>query len=203
MFKNYLKISVRSLLKNRLNTFIQVLGLALGLTACLLLLDYVGYQLSFDRFHEDSDRIYRLVNDRYQDGERVQLGTITYPAVGPAMAKDFPEIRKATRLIATGDAIVRYEKEMSRVSSPFFVDEHFLEIFSFSLLASAHDSLLRGPYEVVLPRKLADRFFPGLEGDYEKALGRTLQFDDWERELRIVGVMEDPPPLTGTYPSSG
>ncbi len=193
MIRNYLKITLRTLWKSRLYTGIQVLGLVLGMTACLLLLDYVGFQMSFDRFHAGSDRIYRLINDRYQDGKRVQLGTITYPSVGPAMQREFPEIEQATRLFYNGDLLVRRGGEIDRVENALFVDRHFLEMFSFRMLAARQDTLLARANEVVLTRRLADRYFPEAAGNYSEVLGRSLRFDRREDPYEIVGVLEEVP----------
>jgi putative ABC transport system permease protein len=72
------------------------------MAACLLLLQYISFELSFDRFHTQADHIYRVVNERFQDGESVQRGTITYPTIGPTLLKDYPEVTNATRFFYGG-----------------------------------------------------------------------------------------------------
>jgi len=193
MFKNYLKTAFRFFWKNRSYTGIQVLGLVLGMTACLLLLDYVGFQMSFDRFHTDSDRIYRLVNDRYQDGKRVQLGTITYPSVGPVMRQEYPEIEQSTRIFYNGDLLVKHGGAIDRVEGVLFVDRHFLDMFSFELLSAKDDTLLDKTNEIVLTRRLADRYFPESAGRYEEVLGRSLRIDRQDDPYEVVGVLENVP----------
>ena len=85
MFKNYFKTAWRNLIKNKVFSLINIAGLSIGMAACLLILQYVSFELSFDQFNNNAADIYRVVNDRYQNGKLVQHGTITYSAVGIAM----------------------------------------------------------------------------------------------------------------------
>ena len=80
--------------KNKIFSFINIAGLSIGMAACLLILQYVSFQLSFDQFNKNAEDIYRVVNDRYQNGKLAQHGTITYSAIGKAMQDDFPEVIK-------------------------------------------------------------------------------------------------------------
>src|SRR5678815_2791278 len=100
MFKNYFKTAWRNLMKNKVFSFINIIGLSIGIAACLLILKYVNFQLSFDRFNKNADDIYRVTNDRYQNGKLIQHGTITYSAIGKAMQDDFPEAVSYTHLRA-------------------------------------------------------------------------------------------------------
>ena len=92
MIGNFIKIAIRNLRKHLFFSLINIFGLAIGLTAFILILEYVSFELSFDRFNENGKDIYRVTNDRYQNGELIQHGTITYSAVGPQMKDDFTEI---------------------------------------------------------------------------------------------------------------
>ena len=83
---------MRSISKNKLFSIINIAGLAIGMAACLLILQYVSFELSYDQFNTNADDIYRVANDRYQEGKLVQHGTITYSAIGKAMKDDFPEV---------------------------------------------------------------------------------------------------------------
>src|ERR671921_311920 len=99
MFKNYFKTAWRNLMKNKIFSFINIAGLSIGMTACLLILQYVSFQLSYDQFNKNAADIYRVYNDRYQEGKLVQHGTITYSGVSPAMQADFPEVVNHTRVV--------------------------------------------------------------------------------------------------------
>ena len=99
MLKNYLHIASRILWKHRGFTFINVMGLAIGLSASLLILQYVSQELSYDTFHEDGDQIYRVRYDRYNEGSLVFKSATTFPDVGPGMVEVFPEVEAAARLL--------------------------------------------------------------------------------------------------------
>jgi len=96
MIKNYFKIALRNILKNKVFSAINVFGLSIGLAACLLIFQFVTFQLSFDTFNQKFERTYRVTNDRFQHGKLIQHGTIMYPTIGPVMAKDYPKL-KSTR----------------------------------------------------------------------------------------------------------
>src|SRR5678815_5380879 len=92
MLKNYFKTAWRNLWKNKTFSVINIAGLSIGMAACLLILQYVSFELSFDQFNKNASDIYRVYNDRYQNGKLIQHGTITYSAIGKAMQTDFPEV---------------------------------------------------------------------------------------------------------------
>ncbi|HEX8530582.1 MAG TPA: ABC transporter permease, partial [Cytophagales bacterium] len=108
MFRNYLLIAWRNLKKNRVFSFVNILGLAIGMAACLLILQYVSFELSFDGFHAHADDLYRVTNDRFQHGKRIQHGTITYSAVGKALDDDFPEVINHARVFPLDETIIAY-----------------------------------------------------------------------------------------------
>ena len=103
MLKNHFKIAFRNLLRNKSQSFILVGGLTVGMAACILLLQYVNFELSFDSFHAKSGNIYRVVNERIQNGETVQKGTISYPTISGAMMEDYPEVKNAARMTYSSD----------------------------------------------------------------------------------------------------
>src|SRR5476649_1017548 len=109
MIKNYLKIGWRNLRKNKVFSLINVLGLSLGMAACLLILQYVNFELSYDQFNNNAADIYRVVNDRYQNNKLIQHGTITYSAVSKAMKDDYPEVFNYTRVLPGGQQIIIYQ----------------------------------------------------------------------------------------------
>src|SRR5215217_6219194 len=126
MFKNYFKTAMRSLVKNKFFSFINVAGLAVGVAACLLILQYVSFQLSFDRFNSNIDNVYRVVNDRYQNGKLVQHGTITYSAIGKAMQDDYPEVVNHARVVPFGKSIITYNNKRIGEEEVMAVENSFL-----------------------------------------------------------------------------
>src|ERR1700720_1652088 len=102
MFRNYLKIIFRNLRKNKAFSAINIAGLSIGMATCLLILQYVSFKLSYDQFNENAPDIYRVVNDRYQNGKLIQHGTITYSGVSKAMQDDYPEVVNHSRILRQG-----------------------------------------------------------------------------------------------------
>src|SRR3954467_9703703 len=130
MFKNYFKTAWRNLMKNKTFSFINIAGLSIGMAACLLILQYVSFQLSFDQFNKNADDIYRVVNDRYQNRKLVQHGTITYSAISKAMQDDFPEVTNHTRVEPFGEEILTYGNKKIGDQQVLAVDNSFLSMFS-------------------------------------------------------------------------
>ena len=193
MFQNYFKVALRNLWKNKFQSFVLIGGLTAGMGACLLLLEYVGYELSFDHFHSKHDRIYRVVNERFQEGKSIQKGTITYPTIGPAMARDFPEVANYTRLMAGGNVFVRLGDKVAEQEGMFWADEHFLELFDFPLLAKENEQLLGAANETAISRTVADAYFPWAKGDYSAVIGREIYLGTGTDLYRISAVFEDVP----------
>src|ERR1700759_4315556 len=98
MFRNYLVTAWRNLKKNKVFFFINISGLAIGMAACLLILQYVNFELSYDQFDKNLPNLYRVYNDRYQNGKLIQHGTITYSGVSKAMKNDYPEVDAYSRI---------------------------------------------------------------------------------------------------------
>jgi putative ABC transport system permease protein len=135
MWSNYLKIAYRNLAKNKSFSLINIVGLSIGLAACFLIFQFVNFELSYDKFHSKHDRIYRIINDRYLDGKQVQHGTMSYPAVGPIMAKDYPEIESNTRVLITfGETIIKADNQVFVGDKSLFADHNFFTVFDFPLL---------------------------------------------------------------------
>lgn len=193
MIRNYLKISIRNVFKHRLHSGILIAGLTLGMTACLLLLQYVSYEWRFDTFHTKANRIYRVINERFQEGQSVQLGTITYPTIGPTMAREFPEVAGYTRLAFSPELIVAAEDKMQAMAPVLWADEHFFELFDFPLLARENATLLQAPNEVAISQSMANRYFGTSTAGYEEVIGRELRIDNYDHPFRIVGVFADVP----------
>lgn len=193
MLSNYFKIALRNLTRNRLYTGLNLLGLTVGMAACLLILQYVSYEWSYDRFHEKADNICRVVNDRYQSGKRVQIGTITYPAVGPLMDEDYPEIINHTRIFFQGSTILHRKENMLRSTGGYFVDNEFLNLFSFGLLAGDRSTALQGPRQIVLTEKVARHFFDVADGDYSQLIGQSIRLSRDEQPYQITGILADIP----------
>lgn len=161
MLGNYMKITFRNLRKNKVYSLINISGLAIGLACCLLLLFFVQDELSYDRFHEKADRIYRVVLDRGWEGERA-LVPMSMAAV---MKQNYPEIAQTTQInpdiIRAQDVLVSHgDKRFYYPRNRFFVvDQNFLDMFTFPLLRGAPETSLKKPFSILLTRAMAENYF--------------------------------------------
>ncbi len=191
MFWNYLKIALRNLSRQKGYSAINIVGLTIGMAACLLMLLYIQHELSFDRFHSSADRMYR-VNLSAKMGEMSGVGGTTPPPVAARLMQDFPEVERATRFFPLMTSTVRSGTKVFNESSILATDEHFFKMFSFKLLASSSNILLNEPRTIVLTRSMVDKYF-GANVSSAQTLGKILLMGDKQREFKVVGVMENPP----------
>lgn len=187
-----IKAAFRQLLKNKAFSFINIIGLSFGVAACLFILQYVVFELSYDRFHKDTERIYRVANDRYQNGELIRHGTITYPTIGPALKEDYEEVEAYTRVMPWGRNILRVDDKMFVEGTFMNVDHNFLDVFTFDMLAGNRKRCLIDPWTMVLTKKLADKYY-GAQTDYSNVLGKLIHIGDEKTPYKVTGVIEDVP----------
>lgn len=194
MLQHYLKSAVRSLFKNKRFALVNMLGLAIGMGACLMLLEYVSFERSFDGFHENADRIYRVVNHRFKNGESVQLGTITYPRVGYQMQEDFPEIERASRVVpGLSMHVHKGDQDMILINDPIFADNNFFQILSYPLLVGDPGSALEEVYSLVISESRARQLF-GADVELSSLMDKPIHFNN--QQLIIKGICKDLPANT-------
>jgi putative ABC transport system permease protein len=189
MIKNYLKTAVRNLFKHKGYTFINILGLAIGMAACLLILLFVRHELSYDGYHQNSDRIYRVAMAARWGGRDFDIAVVP-AATAKTMLTDFPEVEDAVRFRQRGDYIVQYKDQSFREEKIIFTDTTFLKLFSIPLLQGDADSALTDPYSIVLSRKTAQKYFRD-----EDPLGKTLKLDI-RYDYKVTGIFEEIPDNT-------
>jgi putative ABC transport system permease protein len=192
MFRNYFKIAWRSLTKNKTSSLINIAGLAIGMAACLMILQYVSFELSYDQFDKNAGDIYRVVNDRYQEGKLIQHTTKTYSAIGKAMHNDYPEVINYTRVIKQGfNPIISYNTKNIGGQNLLWVDNSFLPIFNYPLLVGNAATALKDPGTIVISESLARKIF-GTNNDLESMIGKVV-FIWGSQPLKITGVLRDVP----------
>lgn len=192
MLNSYFKIVFRNISRNKLYSIINVLGLSLGFAAFMLICQFVTLELSFDKFHSKSDRIFRIVNDRYQNGKLVQHSTYSYPAVSPAMTRDYPEIETYTRLLVPGgETIIKAGNEVFLGDRSLFVDEKFLTVFDFPLIVGDRVSALSEKRAVVISEQMARKYFQ--EGDLTKLIGKELYWSTESPPYVVKGICANVP----------
>jgi putative ABC transport system permease protein len=188
MLCNYLATAYRNLKRHKAFSAINILGLAIGMAACLLILQYVTFQFSFDAFHENKDHIYRVVL-----GETVPGRQVTPPALGPVIKREYPGVKRVARLLQ-GIGVVNYENTVFTEDKLYFADASFLQIFSYPLVKGNPAEALTQPNTAVISQSMARKHFG--EGE---AVGKTLRFSntqDGTSNLLITGVLQDIPPYS-------
>ncbi len=188
MIKNYLKIAFRNLLKNKGFSFINILGLAVGMASAILIILWINYEVTYDQFHEKKDRIYEAWNKDTFSG-KLQCWNTTPKIFARTAEKEFPEIEMVvradwpnTRLFAVG------EKKVSTSGSA--VDSNFLNVFSFPLLKGSPSNALLDPHSIVLTEKLAKSIF-----GTEEPMGKQIRIDEKE-SYTVTGILKDLPANT-------
>src|ERR1044071_2531769 len=193
MIKNYLKTAWRNLWKSKTFSFINVAGLAIGMAACLLILQYVSFKLSYDQFNKNASDIYRVYNDRYQHGKLIQHGTITYSGVGPAMQADYPEVVNHTRVEPSGRTIISYNLKKIGDQNTYYVENSFLSMFNYPLVAGNAATALKDPHTVILSQTLAKKIFAVDDNNYASLLGKGIIAGSDSTPFKITGICKDVP----------
>jgi putative ABC transport system permease protein len=193
MLRNYFKTAWRNLMKNKMFSFINIAGLSIGIAACLLILQYVSFELSYDKFNKNEADLYRVTNDRYQNGRLIQHGTITYSAIGKAMQDDYPEVINHTRMRPLGPDIITidHEKKLGEKFG-YAVDNSFLDMFSYPLIAGNKETALIEPNSIILTVTMAQQVFGVADNNFEKLIGKTIIKND-ESPYKITGICKDVP----------
>ena len=189
MFKNYIKIAFRNIIKHKVYSLINILGFALGISCFLLITFYVLDEFSYDTFHSKADRIYRVAEKYTQSGE-VQLIANSSAPWGPAMADDFPEVLNTVRLMppVTQYAVSNPRKNLHFFEKRFvFSDPSVFDIFDFELIEGDSQTALSKPGQLVLTESTARKYF-----GQEDPLGKTLILDKMY-PFRITGIARDVP----------
>ncbi len=193
MIKNYLKTAFRNLKRNKSYTLINVLGLAVGIAACLLIFLVIRYETSFDNFHPKKKNIYRVVSEFYtQDGMEHEGGT-SFP-VAPAIALDFPQIKEVVRIYRSGNDQVTVPSDGTKAPAKFnegsfyYTEPEFFKMFNFPWIAGSPAVSLKDPNSAALTQKTAEKYF----GDWHQAIGKTIQRNNRET-YKITGIIKDVP----------
>ena len=184
MFNNYLKIAWRNMKRNKAYAFINIVGLAIGMACCMLILLWVQDELSFDRFHENGDRIYRIIQD-INFSDHSTSWAINQGPLGPSLKEDFPEIVDYCRRTSRGVNLSYEDKRFDEMIS--MVDPGVLTMFSFPLIEGDPATALADPQSIVLSEDMAEKYFP-----VGGALGKVVRIDD-TFDFRVTGVMKNVP----------
>ena len=190
MLKNYLKIALRNIKDQKGYSFINIASLAIGLTCCMLILLYLQYEFSYDRYHDEAQYIYRAV--REHQGSPAWYNSSEHP-LAAALKEDFPEVIKATRVKKNDEyGVVEYNSKLFNEDGIYFADQDFLEIFTFPLVQGDRRSALTEPFSVLLTQEMAEKYFGN-----EEPVGQILKIKEWygykKYGYKIKGVLKNIP----------
>lgn len=190
MFYNYLKIAIRNILRFKGQSFVKIFGLSIGIAACLFIYLFVADELSFDKFHENGEQLFRFVQIQYdkESGKETELDPFIPPPVGPEILVSIPEIKHQTRFV-NGSGVVRYKDNIFRESLAL-ADAPFFEMFTFPLIAGNPKTALSDNHNIVLTRSHAEKYFGEVD-----PLGKTMTvtFGHTPVDYIVTAVAEDLP----------
>jgi len=188
MFGNYLKSAIRNITKHKGFSFINISGLAVGMACCILILFFVHYEFSFDKFHKNSDGIYRVLLNTGASFRGKSRFNATAGILAPSMKDNFPEVLFASRVFQhRRDDVVNYKNKMFTEPRFYFADPDFLKMFTFPLIQGNSETALTEPFTTLISQAMARKYFGNRD-----PIGNVLRVNnDWE--YLITGVLEDPP----------
>ncbi len=188
MLKNYLRVAIRNLLKNKSSSFINILGLAIGLCCCLLIGIYIKNELGYDHFEKNGDRIFRVIMEySFDGGPASKKGNFTSMKVAPTMKKKFPEVENAVRMIQY-PKVIRYRDKLMDEKKFMYADSGVFKLFSLALLEGNPKTVLQAPHQLVVTKSTAHRYF----GDQDP-IGKLVSVGTDSVQYLITGMTQDYP----------
>lgn len=186
MIANYLKVAIRNLMRNKTFSAINILGLAIGMACCMLILLYVQDELSYDQHHENADRIFRLADEVRVSGKSHRIAVTSFQ-MGPALVQDYPIVVDAVRFFRDiGEkTLVGTREEYFYEPGVMFTDSNIFRVFDFPLGKGDPQTALREPYSIVLSAAMARKYFGG-----DDPVGRPLSVD--RKLYKVTGILEEP-----------
>jgi len=185
MIKNYLRTALRNLVKNKVFSFINIFGLAAGLTCCMLICSFVYDELNYDTYPKDAKHIYRVGLSVIGNND-----VAVYPdvdvAVGEGIKNNFPEVQSFTRLLNKGESFVKYEDKQFKELKLCFVDSNFLQTFSIPFLEGDVNTALAQPNSIVITKAFGKKYFGN-----EPATGKILTIGN--NPFKVTAVIEKIP----------
>ncbi len=194
MWKNYLNVVLRGIWKYRAYSAINILGLAIGVACSLMILLYVQHELSYDRYHSNADRIYRVTLNGVLGGNEVDVAVTPYP-MAAALENEYPQVERAGRLrSAFSESLVELGDISYQESGLFFADPQILEIFDFDFISGDPDTALDEPNTMLITEEMANKYFGEIN-----VLGRTLTVNE-DTDVEITGVIREIPDNSHFHP---
>jgi putative ABC transport system permease protein len=189
MLRNYLMTSLREILKNKIFSFIHIFGLAMGIAAFVLILQYARFEQSYDNFYKNAGQIFRVAQDRYDKGKLSTTWGAGCAAVGPALKNEFPEVLGFARL-SNLDGIINIKERNFREEKMFFANSVFLTMFPVNMVAGIDSTALNEPNTAAISESIARKYFGGND-----AMGQTIRLNN-NVDFKITAIFKDVPDNT-------
>ena len=193
MFKNYVKTTVRFLLKNKTFSLVNLIGLASGTLCCLYILLYVADQYSYDKQHKNGNDIYRLTTTLSLPGDKHAVSGASSPPIAPTMKKDFGQVVQFTRMVSTEgfgvkQHLLTFKEKSFYEKDAAYVDSTFFDVFAFHFVNGSPGRALQEPYSVVLLKPVADKLFDGAD-----PIGKVININDnfSKHDFKVTGVVDE------------
>jgi putative ABC transport system permease protein len=185
MFKNLIKTAFRHILKHPGYSILNILGLTLGISSALFLIIYVSDEISYDRYHEKADRIYRVSSKITEPDDQFTWNVAQIP-FGPQVVQDYPEVQSFVRFIPMGRSLYKYEDKEFNEENFFYVDSTMFDIFTYKVIKGEVKTALLQPKKIILTEKIATKYF-----GVSDPIGKTLT--SGTNVYEVTGVIEDVP----------
>jgi len=186
MFKNYFKIAYRNILKQKTYSIINIFGLAIGLSACILVGLFIWQDLNYDNYHDNGDNIYRVSLKATLPGGTLHMAQTSAP-VAPNLEQNFPEIEKISRIYFSSNDLITYEEKKFYEEEIIFADEDFFDIFSYVTLRGDPNKFLKKENSIIISGKMADKYF-----GIDNPIGKILNYNN-KIDFEVTGVIENVP----------
>ncbi len=198
MLRNYFKIAFRNLLRYKFISFINLFGLTVGLTCCLLILTYILNELSFDVYNKNAKNIYRVERTFLNPETKMlslELGSVA-PPFAPLLQNDFKEIKKITRFLEGGTTALRYNDKRFNEEKVYFADENLFDVFNVNVTRGDPSRALNDPYSIMLTEDVAKKYF-----GKEDALNKMIRLDN-QFTFKVTGTYKPFPANAHIHPAS-
>lgn len=188
MFRNYLKVALRTVKRQKIYSFINILGLAIGIACCLMIYLYISFEMDYDKFYPDSSHIFRVATDNKLQS-RSHVWALSPAPLAPVLEEGFPQIEHVARILRRGRGVVEKDGQLFFADRIIYADAEVFRLFGTPFLIGEPSSALSRPNTMVLTKS-----FAGIHFEHNNPIGQTLTIDNTEYE--ITGIVPDPPSNT-------
>lgn len=196
MIKNYLRSAFRNIKRHPFISFINIFGLTVGLTCCLLILTYIINERSYDKFNRNANDIYRVTRIFYTSPgvENLHLSAVA-PPFGPLLKSAFSDMKKMTRMLPNGTVALKYNDKLFNEKNAVFADENFFDLFNTPIVKGDTKNGLLNPYSIMLSEEMAKKYF----GD-ENPINKSILLDNPKHDFKVTGVFKAFPSNSHMHP---